>query len=76
MDDNGLTDNNSSSNVKPWDLFNVKKAKISEELKNERMSVCLGCEHLIKLTHQCKKCGCFMELKTKLSDARCPIGKW
>jgi len=76
MDDNGLTDNNSFNNVKPWDLFNVKKAKISEELKNERMSVCLGCEHLIKLTHQCKKCGCFMELKTKLSDARCPIGKW
>jgi hypothetical protein len=31
---------------------------------------------LIKLTSQCKKCGCFMEAKTKLPNAECPIGKW
>jgi len=38
--------------------------------------VCLSCEHLIQLTKTCKKCGCFMELKTKLQDAVCPLGKW
>jgi hypothetical protein len=62
--------------VRPWDLFNSKKPKLSEEFQKERIEICLGCSELIKLTHQCKKCGCFMELKTKLADARCPIGKW
>jgi hypothetical protein len=65
-----------SKPVRPWDLFNAKKPKLSEEFQKERMDICLGCEHLIKLTHQCKRCGCFMEFKTKLAEARCPIGKW
>lgn len=62
--------------VRPWDLFNAKKPKLSEEFQQERMDICLGCDQLIKLTHQCKRCGCFMGLKTKLADARCPVGKW
>lgn len=62
--------------VKPWDLLNAKKPKLSEEFQKERMDICLSCPELIKLTHQCKKCGCFMQLKTKLAEARCPIGKW
>lgn len=62
--------------VRPWDIFNAKKPKLSKEFQEERMNVCLGCEHLIKLTSQCKKCGCFMEMKTKLEAAKCPLGKW
>jgi hypothetical protein len=62
--------------VRPWDLFNAKKPKLSEEFQKERLKICLSCPELIKLTHQCKKCGCFMELKTKLAEAKCPIGKW
>lgn len=62
--------------VKPWDLLNAKKPKLSEEFQKERMDICLSCPELTKLTHQCKKCGCFMQLKTKLAEARCPIGKW
>lgn len=62
--------------VRPWDLFNANKPKMSEELAHKRMEQCLSCEHLIQLTKQCKKCGCFMPLKTKLEDATCPIGKW
>jgi hypothetical protein len=41
-----------------------------------RLSLCLACPHLIALTKQCKKCGCFMEAKTKLKSASCPIEKW
>jgi hypothetical protein len=41
-----------------------------------RLVVCLDCPHLIALTKQCKKCGCFMEAKTKLKSASCPIEKW
>ena len=41
-----------------------------------RLAECRDCEHFIKATSQCKKCGCFMKVKTRLSTARCPIGKW
>lgn len=65
-----------SKKVRPWDLFNANKPKLSPQLAEERLNKCLDCEHLIQLTKQCKKCGCFMPLKTKLEDATCPIGKW
>ena len=63
------------NNVTPLDLFN-KNNYIEKIESDKRMQTCLGCEHLIKLTHQCKKCGCLMNLKTKLKDATCPIEKW
>jgi len=63
------------NNVTPLDLLN-KNNYIEKVESDKRMQTCLGCEHLIKLTHQCKKCGCLMNLKTKLKDATCPIGKW
>jgi hypothetical protein len=63
------------NNVIPIDLLN-KNNYIEKVESDKRMQTCLGCEHLIKLTHQCKKCGCLMNLKTKLNDATCPIGKW
>lgn len=62
--------------VRPWDLINKNNPKVNNITKSERMSICLSCPELIKLTKQCKKCGCFMELKTKLDAATCPIGKW
>lgn len=61
--------------VMPTDLLN--KENYIEKIESEkRINVCLSCEDLIKLTRQCKRCGCFMNLKTKLKDAKCPIGKW
>jgi hypothetical protein len=48
----------------------------SEDLADTRLSICKACPELIKLTTQCKKCGCFMSAKTKLEVAKCPIGKW
>ena len=65
-----------SNNVKPWDLLNPNKPRSLDEIAEERFSMCKGCEHFIKLSKQCKKCGCFMNLKTKLEEATCPIGKW
>jgi hypothetical protein len=62
--------------TRPWDLFNPKTEYVSEEEKNKRLDLCKSCPELIKLTTQCKKCGCFMSLKTKLAVAVCPIGKW
>lgn len=62
--------------VKPWDLLNPNMERTEDELKDYRMSICNSCEHLIKFTKQCKKCGCLMHLKTKLAKASCPVGKW
>lgn len=45
-------------------------------IHSSRIKTCKSCEHLIKITNTCKKCGCFMSLKTKLENAVCPIGKW
>jgi hypothetical protein len=65
-----------SNSVKPWDLINPKQERATEEVSASRYEICNGCEHLLQVTKQCKKCGCFMAAKTKLEKATCPIGKW
>ncbi|NCV08478.1 MAG: hypothetical protein EBW76_06995 [Actinobacteria bacterium] len=62
--------------ARPWDLFNKKIGRVTEMIAKERLEICQGCEHFIKLSSQCKKCGCIMNLKTKLPNASCPVGKW
>jgi hypothetical protein len=62
--------------ARPWDLFNKNIIRVSSDIADERMSVCLGCEHFLKITGQCKECGCFMKAKTLLPHAECPIGHW
>ena len=62
--------------VTPLDLLNPKTKSAVDLVANERFSICLKCPELIKLSGQCKKCGCFMSIKTKLENAKCPIGKW
>jgi hypothetical protein len=63
-------------NVKPWDFLNPNTEYIDQETSEARFEICKGCPEIVSLTKQCKKCGCFMALKTKLADASCPIGKW
>jgi hypothetical protein len=62
--------------ARPWDLINPNKTNVSEDIQNSRFNICLSCPELINLTKQCKKCGCFMQAKTKIELAECPIGKW
>lgn len=47
-----------------------------EDTTRARLDTCLACEYLIHLTNSCKKCGCFMNLKTKMKNVSCPVGKW
>jgi hypothetical protein len=61
--------------ARPWDILNPND-RAEESVANSRYDICLQCPELIKLTKQCKKCGCFMALKTKVKHASCPIGKW
>lgn len=62
--------------TRPWDLINPTTEYVSKEIAEKRFLICRSCPELIKLTKQCKKCGCLMHLKTKLENATCPIGKW
>jgi len=48
----------------------------SQEITDLRLEICRPCENLFKPTFSCKKCGCFMKIKTKLEEATCPEGKW
>lgn len=61
-------------------LENAALSKIADvaddKLADQRLNICKECPFYISLTHQCKKCGCIMNLKTKLKDAKCPVGKW
>lgn len=62
--------------TRPWDMINPNAEKVTKEVAAARFGICAGCEHLTKTTNQCKKCGCFMHLKTQLANAECPVGKW
>ena len=59
-----------------WDALSGNADKASEELADSRYEICKSCPEFIGLTKQCKKCGCFMNVKTKLKHADCPIHKW
>lgn len=67
---------NKASEVSPLDMFNPNTEWVDDELYNKRYSICLSCPELINLTKQCKKCGCFMTVKSKMKVATCPLGKW
>ena len=49
---------------------------VSDDIKDARMELCNSCEFLFTPTNQCKKCGCFVKIKTGFAPFKCPIGKW
>lgn len=67
---------NNLGETRPWDLVKPSTQWADEDTANERFSICKACPELIKLTKQCKKCGCFMAVKSKIENAKCPLGKW
>ena len=71
-----MSRSNDSDEVKPWDMLNPNEARSNQDEYERRFSICKSCEWFRPMTETCKKCGCFMKLKTKLERASCPIGKW
>lgn len=65
----------SIGSARPWHVLH-KANYVSDTIAHDRMSICSSCPEFIKITGQCKKCGCVMKLKTLLKQAQCPIGKW
>lgn len=62
--------------VKFIDLFDPNSKRSDRELIESRLEVCNSCEWFNKRLAKCKKCGCFMKLKSTLQNAKCPVGKW
>lgn len=50
--------------------------KISDLDAQNRLKICQGCEFFESAANRCRKCGCFMSVKTYLKAERCPVGKW
>ena len=62
--------------TRPWDLLKTDTHRATDAVAEARLNICKACTHYIKATHQCKKCGCIMNLKVKLAEAACPLAKW
>lgn len=45
-------------------------------LSKKRYNKCLTCNNFNQTTKQCKLCNCFMFVKTRFINAKCPIGTW
>lgn len=46
------------------------------EEKVRRYDICQACEFFERNSKRCTKCGCYMENKTGLTAAKCPVNKW
>lgn len=49
---------------------------VSDEVAEERLSICKQCEYYDGEQGRCKECGCFLEHKVKWSLDSCPLEKW
>ena len=62
--------------TRPWDIFKAEAHNTDEQTAIDRYAVCLECPELLKITKQCKQCGCMMPLKVQLKAAEFPLVKW
>jgi len=53
----------------------LKRKTGSTKEAERRMRICRECPELLKLD-RCRRCGCFMRIKTQVPAARCPLLKW
>jgi hypothetical protein len=59
------------------DLLAGKLPKAAEpDLARARLAECERCPNWRPVARQCAACLCFMDLKTKILTATCPVGRW
>lgn len=71
-----MSDDQNDRDVKPWDLLNPNQPRTPEDIAAYRLEICKACDFFRPRTQTCRKCGCFMKLKTTLENAKCPLEKW
>lgn len=63
-------------NLSNLDILILDNSIMLKELKEKRYSICKSCEYFDKNSKNCKKCSCFMPMKTLFVVATCPLEKW
>jgi hypothetical protein len=56
------------------DIASGNKILVTDEIKEERLKICLTCDK--NDAGRCRACGCYLEMKTKFASSYCPIMKW
>jgi len=54
----------------------MSKFFVSDEVYNDRMSICKECVYYFKPTGSCKVCMCFMKIKSRIAVMGCPQKYW
>ena len=54
----------------------MNKFFTSQEVYEDRMSICKNCVYYFSPTGQCKRCLCFMKIKARLAPMACPEKYW
>jgi hypothetical protein len=62
--------------VRPWDFLKPNTEYAPKDVQDFRYEICKSCTLFNTAIKTCTACGCFMQLKTKLAHASCPIEKW
>jgi hypothetical protein len=76
--DTTSTNNRPTRDLK-WAATGVKKAAKALTMpktpeSEARLEVCKGCDQWTGKS--CKVCGCFVNLKVRIPEEKCPLGKW
>lgn len=49
---------------------------VTDQVKEERMNICSGCDFFDKVNTKCNSCGCYLNLKAAWETSKCPLDKW
>jgi ribosomal protein L32 len=49
---------------------------VSEQVKQERLTICKSCDRYSQTLRTCKECGCYMPAKAMFAATSCPINSW
>lgn len=50
----------------------ISGTNVSDEIFNERISICEKCPLFNSVNRICESCGCYMDVKAKFGEVKCP----
>ena len=65
--------------AKSWEEIiqgNANELMVDDYEKQRRYNICEVCEHFVKHSKRCKKCGCYLKMKIQFKVSECRIKKW
>lgn len=54
----------------------MNKFFVTDEIYQDRLSICKDCNYYFKPTGSCKVCLCFMSIKARIGSQECPQKYW